>query len=147
MQSKCCTESSHYKCVAKSNNIPPKIYFGTSEGNWRTLYYYHAKAFRNLKYYKETTSSWFLWDSKNKNIPVLELLWSIEKKVLAYSNISKSCLLCLYDKIAIITFRNQDKLLKETSELTNKCRHENKFLLSNYKSNDWFYLLRKDNII
>ena len=147
MQSKCCTESSHYKCVVKSNNIPPKIYFDTSEGDWKTFYCYHAKAFRNLRYYKETTSSWFLWDSKNKNIPVLESLWSIEKKGLAYSSISKSCLLCLYDKIAIITFRNQGNLLKKTSELMHKCRHENKFLLSNYKSNDWFYLLREDNII
>ena len=33
MQGKCHAESSLYKCVAKSNNIPPKTYVGTSEGD------------------------------------------------------------------------------------------------------------------
>ena len=33
MQGKCRAESSLYKCVAKSNNIPPKTYVGTSEGD------------------------------------------------------------------------------------------------------------------
>ena len=54
----------------------------------------------------------------------------------AYSNISKRCLLCLHEKLAFITFKEQDNLLNKRSALTNKCRHENKFLLSNYKSND-----------
>ena len=50
-------------------------------------------------------------------------------------NITKRCLLCLHEKLAIITFKDQDNLLNKRSKL----RHENKFLLSNYKSNDWFY--------
>ena len=33
VQGKCLAESSLYKCVAISNNIPPKTYFGTSEGD------------------------------------------------------------------------------------------------------------------
>ena len=31
MQGKCRAESSLYKCLAKSNNIPPKTYFGTQK--------------------------------------------------------------------------------------------------------------------
>ena len=81
MQGKCHTESFLYKCVAKSNNIPPKTYFGTSEGDWKTRYYNHTKSFKNLKYSKETTLSGFLWDLNNKNIPVPELQWSIEENV------------------------------------------------------------------
>ena len=50
-------ESSLYKCVAISNNIPPKTYVGTSEGDWKTRYFNHTKSFRNLKYSKETTLS------------------------------------------------------------------------------------------
>ena len=86
MQGKCRAESVLYKCVAITNNISPKTYFGTSEGDWKTRYYNHTKSFRNLKYSKETTLSGFLWDLKNKNIPVAELQWSIEKNVPAYSN-------------------------------------------------------------
>ena len=36
VQGKCRAESSLYKCVTKSNNIPPKTYFGISEDNWKT---------------------------------------------------------------------------------------------------------------
>ena len=136
MKGKCRAESSLYKCVTISNNIPPKTYFGTSEGDQKTRYYNHTKSFRNLKYSKETTLSGFLQDLKNKNTPVAELQWSIEKNVPAYSNISKRCLLCLYEKLAIITFKDQDNILNKRSELMNKCRGQNKFLLSNYKNSD-----------
>ena len=30
-----------------------------------------------------------------------------------------------------------DELLKRWSELVTKCRHENRFLLKNFNSNDW----------
>ena len=136
MLGNCRTESSLYKCVANSINIPPKTYFGTSEGEWKTRYYNHTKSFRNQHYSKETTLSGFLWSLKNKNAPAPELQWSIEKTVPAYSNISKRCLLCLHEKLAIITFEDQDNILNKRSELMNKCRHGNKFLLCNYKSKD-----------
>ena len=54
MQGKCRAESSPYKCVAKSNNIPPKTYFGTSKSNFKKRYHNHTKPFGNLKYSKET---------------------------------------------------------------------------------------------
>ena len=141
MQGKCRAESSLYKCVAMSNNIPPKTYFGTSEGHWKTRYYNHTKSFRNLKHSKETILSGFLWNLKNKNIPVAESQWPIEKNVPAYSNISKRYLLCLYEKLAIITFNDQDNLLNKRSELMNKCRHENNFLLRNYKGKGTQYII------
>ena len=50
-----------------------------------------------------------------------------------YSNISKRCLPCLHEKLAIINIKDQDNLLNKRSELMNKCGHEHKFLLSNYK--------------
>ena len=53
-----------------------------------------------------------------------------------YTNISKQCNLCLNEKVLVLTCENQDELLNKPSELMCKCRHENKFLLSNYKSND-----------
>ena len=49
MQGKCRAESSPYKCMAKSNNISPKTYLGTSEGDSKTRYYNQTKSFRNLK--------------------------------------------------------------------------------------------------
>ena len=53
-----------------------------------------------------------------------------------YSNIAKSCMLCLHEKSEILTYPKQDELLNKRSELISKCRHINKYLLSNYKAND-----------
>ena len=53
-----------------------------------------------------------------------------------YSNVSKRCLLCLQEKMYIATYRYQEVLLNKWPESILKCRHENKFLLANYKAND-----------
>ena len=71
---------------------------------------------------------------KYKETPSLK--WSIVKSVPGYSNITKKCLLCLYEKLEINNYPNQEELLNKQSELISKCRHVNKYLLSNYKSND-----------
>ena len=75
-------ESPFYKCVTKSNNIPPKkTYFGTSEkAIGKKRYCNHTKRFKNLKYSIETNLSGFLWDLTNKNIPAPHLQWPIEKR-------------------------------------------------------------------
>ena len=67
------------------------------------------------------------------------LKWYIVKSVPSYSNITKSCVLCLHAyayKFEILTYPNQGELLNKRSELASKCRHINKYLLPNYKSND-----------
>ena len=40
------------------------------------------------------------------------------------------------EKYKILHYRDQKDLLNERSELVSKCRHVNKFVLANYKSND-----------
>ena len=48
----------------------------------------------------------------------------------AYSNITKRCPLCLQEKLAIISYEKPEELLNKRSELISKCRHQNKFLIS-----------------
>ena len=64
------------------------------------------------------------------------LKWSVFRCVPSYSNISKKCLLCLYEQLEIVTYQNQKELLKNKSELLCKCPHANKLLLKNYTCND-----------
>ena len=64
------------------------------------------------------------------------LKWSLVKSVPAYSNISKKSQLCLQEKFEILNYPNPNELLNKRSEPISNCRHVNKFLLSNYKSND-----------
>ena len=39
----------------------------------------------------------------------------------------------LTEKVLIATYENPEELLNKRLELMTKCRHNNKFLLSNYK--------------
>ena len=84
----------------------------------------------------DTTLSNYVWEVKDKYKETPSLKWSIVEFVPGYSNITKKCLLCLYEKLEIINYPNQEELLNKQSELISKCRHVNKYLLSNYKCKD-----------
>ena len=94
------------------------------------------------------SSTYGKWRKRKNVAPALT--WEVLRTAKTYSNITKRCSLCLHEKLAIITYPYPDELLNRRSELVTKCRHENKFLLKNFNSNDWSFgpydNLRKYNI-
>ena len=64
------------------------------------------------------------------------LVWEIIRTVPPYTNITKRCSLCLHEELVILMYPNQSELLNKKSGLVSKCRHENKFLLQTFNSND-----------
>ena len=70
---------------------------------------------------------------KNKNITP-SIIWEVIKSAITYKKIS-ICLLCLREKAAIITHPSQYTLQNYKSEIIAKCRHENKYLLSQFDPN------------
>ena len=106
---------------------PRKIYFGLAEGKWKQRYYNHKKSFSHKRYSHETTLSSYMWHLK-ETLDVTPNLKSVMRCGTPYSNISKKCLLCLYEKLVIITYPRQQELLNNRSELLCECRHENKYL-------------------
>lgn len=136
LDGKCQSKSIIYKCDVTAPNIPPKSYIGLTEGVWKTRYNNHKLSFNHRKYAKSTTLSSYIWELKDTQNVTPNLSWSIVRKVPAYSNLSKKCQLCLHEKLEIITHPSPDTLLNKKSELISKCRHENKYLLANFKTND-----------
>ena len=132
----CQTSDIIYKCIASTTFNPDEIYIGTAEGNFKKRYYNHKTSSKNREKANDTTFSKYEWEVKDKYKETPSLKWSIVKSVPEYSNITKKCLLCLYEKLEIINYPNQEELLNKRSELILKCRHVNKYLLSNYRSND-----------
>ena len=132
----CQIESVVYKCITSTPNENNKTYIGLTEGTWKQRSYKHTSSFKNKKYENSTTLSKYIWKKKTENNQPPSLQWSIVTKAPAYSNISKRCLLCLNEKLAIITHPDQQNLLNIKSELISKCRHENKFTLKNYDTKD-----------
>ena len=128
-----------YQATTKSKDNLEKIYIGLIERPWKQRSYSHKLSFTNRKYAHSTALSKYLWDLKGKTQDISEMSWKIKKSAPAYNNNSKRCILCLEEKMAIITFPEQQKLLNnQRSELISKCRHKNKFLLHYYDSKDIF---------
>ena len=125
-----------YKFVASTSVNPYKVYLGTAEEEFKKLYHNRNKPFRHHCYVNETTLSKYIWEIKDKCNEMPFLKWSVVKPVPGYSNISKRCLLCHYEKFKIVNYPNQENLWNKQSELISKCRHANNYLLGSYKSND-----------
>ena len=132
---KCRAQNIVYKRVASVHGYPNKVYSGT-EGDLKQRFYNHWMSFNNEGHSTDATLSKYVWEVKRKFKIIPSLKWYIIKSVPAHSNISKKCQLCLQEKFEILNYPNPNELLNKRSELISKCRHVNKFLLSNYKSND-----------
>ena len=116
------TENVIYKCTSLTQNNVKKVYFGVTEGEFkRNRYYDHQQSFRNEDYKNSTTLSTYLWSIKS--IPKeqnVNLSWKIMQQAALYSNISKSCLLCLHEKLAIPLYPNPEELLNKRSDMISK---------------------------
>ena len=118
-----------YKCNVLSPDKPNKV-----EGDFKKQICNHRKSFNNEDSANDTTLSKYIWELKETSNSSPTLVWTIAKRVPPYSNISKKCLLCLHEKLEIINYPRPEELLNKRSELVSKCRHDNKFLLRNYKT-------------
>ena len=61
--------------------------------------------------------------------------WSVVSKEKEYTRESKKCNLCTREKLEILKNSLKDDSLNKRSEIMNKCRHRNKFLLSKINTN------------
>ena len=120
-----------YKCISLTKNNVKKIYLGVSERELKKNWYYnHEQSFRNENYNYSITLSTYLWSIKSTSEEQnVNLNWEVMRQAAPYSNISKRCLLCLHEKLAIALYPYPKELLNKRYEMVSKCRHLNKFLL------------------
>ena len=137
LEGKCRTENILYKCIVSTFGHPDKVYLGTVEGDFTKRHYNHISSFKNETQMNKTTLAKYVWEQKQRHNITPTLKWYMVKSVPSYSNITKTCMLCLHEKFEILTYPNQDELFNKRSEFVSKYRHINKCLLSNYKANDW----------
>ena len=116
------SESSIKRSVTSNRSL---VYYGTSEGEFETLYNSHTKSFRHRECMNETELTKHLWNSKDHGL-VNNPRWEIHKKVSSYQCGSKCCDLCMSEKVSIIC-ADSDALLNKRTELISKCRYRNKF--------------------
>ena len=136
LDGKCRAENVVYKCVASVDGYPNKVYLSTAEGDFKQRFYNHQMSFNNEGHSTDTTLSKYVCEIKNKFKIRSSMEQPIIKSIPAYWNISKKCQLYLLEKFEIANYPNPNESLNKRPELISKCHHINKFLLSNYKSNN-----------
>ena len=134
LDDKCLSSNIVYSAeVLIGSNQHEDKYFGICETEFKTTLGNHKKSFKNRQKEKDTDLSKYIWNLKDKNIPNYSIKWSIVKQTSGYNSVTNSCNLCLSEKLVICNFRDKDRLINKRMDLVSKCRHENKFILSNYK--------------
>ena len=111
-------------------NYTEKIYKGITESIFKSRLGNHQKDFNHRKYLKSTELSKEVWRIKDKGFQY-SINWRIVSLNPSYNPAAKRCLLCLNEKIEILEY-DGDNILNKRSELVSKCRHRNKFMISQY---------------
>ena len=131
LNGRCLTSRIVYKAtVETSNTRAPKVYIGSTETPFKQRYANHLMSFRYERYRNQTELSKYIWGLKRDG-KTFRVRWDVLRRAPAYSCLSKRCDLCLTEKLMILS-ADRSTLLNKRSELVSKCRHQNKFCLSNF---------------
>lgn len=136
LEGKCKSKNTSYSAVVKHKDRRDrdisKTYIGISEPEWKKRYTVHQHTFNNRGTPNDTSLSKYIWGLKDQGINY-SIKWSILCKAQGYNKSSKTCGLCLTEKLLICEFPDKENLINDRSELVSKCRHFNKHLLKNCK--------------
>ena len=97
--------------------------------NFKERYRNHQSSFRRSNRRNETELSKYIWTLQDSKKP-FQIKWKVLKKCKPYSNISKKCNLCLYEKFIIIC-KKELCSLNRRNELASSCPHRNRYVLQN----------------
>ena len=129
----CLAESVIYQAtVNTSDKRHTEACVELTENKSKTRYANHKASFSNILKQNCTELSKHIWNLNQKNIEY-SIRWRILKQDKSYSNVSKSCNLCRWEKYFIICKPNM-ATLNRRNELVSTCRHANKFPSKNFKS-------------
>ena len=125
-----------FKCVVYKAEVTvpndERLYYGISEGYIKPRISKHNTSFNHRQYEHETTLSTYIWSLKDSGT-AYTIRWSIAAKAKKLKCSATRCDLCLTEKM-LIARSDHPGLLNSRSELLNKCRHRNKYLLNELKN-------------
>ena len=129
LNGKCCRNSVVYKASLKTDETD-KFYYGSCETSFKLRYNNHNQSFKDSRKINSTELSKAVWKLKQSGLSP-EIRWKIVQHATPYQCGSKTCNLCLSEKLQIFQ-ADPNKLLNKRSELVSKCRHRSKFKLRSF---------------
>ena len=97
----CQIKSVIYKATVSSNH-DTKEYIELCETTFKSRFNNHKSSFNHEHKRKETALSKHIWNLKDNKIEY-NIKWTILKQCHSYTNVTKRCQLCLWEKYFIIT--------------------------------------------
>ena len=125
----CRAENVVYEATVQTTN-ETKRYIGITANEFKTRYYKHRRDFKEKENMNSTALSKYIWEKKTRNEDY-KISWKILKNVAQLKNGNKMCRLCVTE--AALIMKDKKDQLNKRNEIMNKCRHQNKFLLKNWK--------------
>ena len=135
LQGRCLSAGIIYKATVNTDD-DVKHYIGLCETSFKQRLYLHRSGW-NAKDFKESCGaelSKHVWGLINQKIPH-SINWEIITHAKPYQCSGSRCYLCLNEKLYIATHKDRSSLLNKRNELVSKCRHKNKFSLTNSHKN------------
>ena len=130
MEGKCLEKNIIYQAtVTRTDNNNNETYIGLCSTTFKQRYANHKTSIEHKHKRHSTELSNYIWKLKEQNIPYV-LKWKILRHSKPYSNISKTCQLCLNEKFFII-YKPSMCSLNNRNELATSCRHRKSYLLNN----------------
>ena len=130
LPNKCLYRNTIYKATVKTNNSI-QHYIGAMEGTIKQRIHNHNLSFKYRNYASKRLLILVHMATKRHKHLSHNHLGDTKTSTCLQQNIKK-CLLCLHEKLAIITYPSQNTLLNKKSEILSKCRHKNKHHLSHF---------------
>ena len=112
---------------ATTDENPPMKYIGSTQ-DFKKRYSGHKQSFKREGKKNATTLSRHIWEKGLGKEPKIK--WEILAKVPKYKLGTKSCNLCLTEKLLILKNAGNPCYLNKRLELAQKCRHKAKMCLS-----------------
>ena len=114
LQNQCLTPKVIYRAdIENDKNPDTKFYFGLTATSFKERFRNHTRDFTHKQYIKSTELSKYIWDLKEAGItPIVK--WSIVEKIYSDTKINY-CKLCLLQKLYILDFIDDNRLLNKRS--------------------------------
>ena len=122
LEGKCLQSNVFYQATVITATTT-ETYIGLAT-NFKEHYKNDQSSLRHLNRRNETELSKYIWTLQDSKKP-FQIKWKVLKKCKPYSNISKKCNLCLYEKFIIIC-KIELCSLNRRNELMSLCPHRNR---------------------
>ena len=132
IEGNCLKKDIVYEAKVNTENKEDKLYLGISATTFKERHRNHKSDFKLISRRTATKLSGYVWSLKDEGITDYSVSFKVKQPAPSYTTMAGKCRLCLTEKLLIMQ-ADPKIYLNQNTEILAKCRHKNKYMLSNIK--------------